>query len=99
MDKKAANSSVNIPPDAYLLNLSKRRLWGTESNALEKSVKMTWVLQALSRLSAHSCIVSRSWVWQEWPLRKAVLEWAKLVSSGQELNEMVVLQNLNHNTG
>ena len=49
-----------------MLSSLSSNLWcGTESNAFEKSVKMTCVLEALSRFCTHSWTVSSRRVWQE----------------------------------
>ena len=60
--------SFSLTP--MLSSLSSSLWCGTESNAFEESVKMTCVLEALSRFCAHSWTVLSRRAWQEWPFWK-----------------------------
>ena len=62
------NSSIQLsrrPLISIQSNFNSRYLCRTESNALEKSRKILWVLVPLLRALAHLWVVANNWAWIE----------------------------------
>jgi len=70
-DERKDSTHRKVPPHMpYQWSFTKRRLWGTESKAFEKSKTAMSVLVPESRLLAQSSIAKTSYVSQEWPALK-----------------------------
>ena len=68
--KKPLTQWSKVPLTPICSNFRSNLLWGTESNALEKSRNIMCELALWIIDMAHSWMVDKSWVWQEWPFWK-----------------------------